>query len=300
MHGYIDFLLSPKFRIAKGYAKQFYESSQAKLEITADKIESYFLDKCETLLTHYVNTRYIVGATIKNATSIVAWFNNQPFHGAPLSVTLVHNAIVQAKLGPAFGISVTNSPLPYKTRSQIEMLRSGGSFGFKLAISVTFSMAFVAAFYLVPYVKVSVVRTPNFDVFLPWQIIAIVCTQERECRSKLLQFVSGVNVLTFWITSFIWDYTIYLVITSGLIATLGAFQEDGWSTVPELAKVSLILISFGFAVIPTTYVATMFFSASATAFTRMTMYFVLTGNTYSFRPRVHSRIMIIILRFLYI
>lgn len=97
-----------------------------------------------------------MGATIKNDTSIVAWFNNQPFHGAPLSVTLAHNAIVQAKLGAAFGISLKNSPLPYVTRSQIEMLRSGGSFGFKLAISVTFAMAFLAAFYLVPYVKVSV------------------------------------------------------------------------------------------------------------------------------------------------
>lgn len=142
------------YRIAIGYATLFDKLTEAKLEITADNMTSYILDKCEMFQTYFVNSRYIVGATIKSDQPIVAWFNNQPYHGATLSVNLVHNALIQTYLGPAYGISLINKPLPYATKSQMEMLSSGGSFGFKLAISVSFGMALMAAFYVLPYVKV--------------------------------------------------------------------------------------------------------------------------------------------------
>lgn len=58
--------------------------------------------------------------------------------------------------------------------------------------------------------------------------------KERVSRAKLLQFVSGVNVLIFWVTAIIWDYLTFIITSIVLVATLAVFQEDGWSTIPEL------------------------------------------------------------------
>lgn len=53
----------------------------------------------------------------------------------------------------------------------------------------------------------------------------------------MLQFVSGVNVLIFWVTAIIWDYFTFILTSIILIATLAVFQEDGWSTFAELGNV---------------------------------------------------------------
>lgn len=109
--------------------------------------------------------------------------------------------------------------------------------------------------------------------------ISIVAQQERECKAKLLQFVSGVNVFTFWMTSFLWDYFTYFITTILLVATLAAFQEDGWSSPAELGRTLLVFLLFGFAMLPMTFLAAKFFTIPSTGFTRMTMINIFTGTT---------------------
>lgn len=94
----------------------------------------------------------------------------------------------------------------------------------------------------------------------------------------MLQFVSGAKVITYWITAFIWDYITYLITILALIAIFAAFQENGWSTALELSRIFLILVAFGFAVLPVTYIASQFFVIPASGFTGMTMFYVFTGN----------------------
>lgn len=102
-----------------------------------------------------INRQYLVGATVSDANTITAWFNNQPFHAAPLSVGLVHNAVIRARLGEGYGIDVVNEPIPYTPDTRMEMIQLGGSMGFQLAINVGFAMAFVGAFYVLAYIRVS-------------------------------------------------------------------------------------------------------------------------------------------------
>ena len=92
--------------------------------------------------------------------------------------------------------------------------------GFQLAFNTGFAMAFVAAIYVMFYIK------------------------ERVTRAKLLQFVSGVNVLAFWAVSFLWDYMTYIVTILFYIGTLAAFQEDGWSSAEELGRCLSMLLYF--------------------------------------------------------
>lgn len=86
--------------------------------------------------------------------------------------------------------------------------------GFQVAFSLGFSMAFVSAFFIIFYVK------------------------ERVSKAKHLQIVSGVEVLTFWLSSFVWDLFFFLIPAVGVIITFTAFQEEGFSTGSELGKIN--------------------------------------------------------------
>jgi hypothetical protein len=45
---------------------------------------------------------------------ITAYFNNQPYHGPPLALNMVHNAILKNYKGDDYGIKIINHPLPYQ------------------------------------------------------------------------------------------------------------------------------------------------------------------------------------------
>jgi ATP-binding cassette subfamily A (ABC1) protein 3 len=85
--------------------------------------------------------------------------------------------------------------------------------GFQVAFSLGFSMAFVSAFFIIFYIK------------------------ERVSKAKHLQNVSGVEVLTFWLSSLVWDLFFFLFPAVGVIITFIAFQEEGFSTATELGNI---------------------------------------------------------------
>jgi ATP-binding cassette subfamily A (ABC1) protein 3 len=133
------------------------------------------------------------------------------------------------------------------------MLQAGNNLGFQLSFNIGFAMAFVASFFVIVYIK------------------------ERVTKAKLLQFVSGVNVVMYWLTSFLWDFLIFIVIAVSMTATIGVFQEDGYKTWEQLGRIFFVLIMFGFAVLPFIYIAAFFFSAPASGFTKMSIIFIFMG-----------------------
>ncbi|XP_053672341.1 phospholipid-transporting ATPase ABCA3-like [Anopheles nili] len=199
-----------------------------------------------------VNTRYYVGATISSSSPYVGWFNNKAFHTAPLALNLIYNAILQAEC-PQCRLNVINKPLPYRLDTQLEKLNTGLNAGFQLAFNTGSAMAFVSALYIIFYIK------------------------ERASRAKLLQFVSGTNVTLFWATAFVWDYLLFVVNCLVYIATVAIFQEEGWSSFDELGRAFLLLLFFGFAALPVTYLFSFLFQVPATGFVRMLLLNVLSG-----------------------
>lgn len=82
--------------IVAGY-KNFFETlprNHRSMEIAPD------VSMSDAILTEYrrsmsnVNLNYMVSTTF-NGSAITAWFNNQAFHTAPLTVNLVNNAILR-------------------------------------------------------------------------------------------------------------------------------------------------------------------------------------------------------------
>lgn len=93
---------------------------------------------------------------------------------------------------------------------QFTQLSQYSNMGFSLAFNVGFAMAFVSSFYVLFYVR------------------------ERVTNSKHLQFVSGVDVSSFWSVSFVCDLITFIVTSVCLLITLVAFQENGFNTAADL------------------------------------------------------------------
>lgn len=125
--------------------------------------------------------------------------------------------------------------------------------GFNVAFNTGFGMAFVTAMFVMFYIK------------------------ERVSRAKLLQFVSGANKLIFWMTSFVIDYLQFILISLLFLGVLAAYQKSGYSTPMELTRNFYILICFGFAALPFTYVLSFMFQIPSTGLVRLSIAFIVSG-----------------------
>lgn len=199
--------------------------------------------------------------SLDNSSQIIAWFNNQPFHTSTLSMNMVHNAMIRSKLGSKYGIHLANHPLPFRVESAFSLLRSTNAMGFQLATNISFAMAFVSSLYVMFYIR------------------------ERVSKAKLQQYISGLNVSTFWMASFLFDFITFIVSAFILILVLWAFQEDGWQNFQQISPAFVSLAVFGLAMLPIIYLASLFITIPSTGFVRMTIFFVFTGQMFK-KPKV--------------
>lgn len=202
-----------------------------------------------------MNSHYLAGMSFnQNVQKIIAWYNNQPYHTMPLSLYLTHNAMVKSMLGQEHSIHVSNYPLPFQVESTIDMSNASYRIGFQLATNLSFAMSFIATFYILFLIK------------------------ERVSNAKHLQMVSGVNVATFWISSYLVDFVTFTFTVVLLILALLFFQEDGWKTIDDVEPVFVIFIAFVFATLSIIYLSSLVFATPALGFTKMTIFFIFTGK----------------------
>ncbi|KAH8326811.1 hypothetical protein KR059_012458 [Drosophila kikkawai] len=243
--------------ISSAYANQYEalaksHGSDYALEVTGTaSFTDYILELGKTIQVR-INSRYLVAASIAES-RIIAWLNNQALHTAPLTVNMVHNALAKQLLGADAHIAVTNAPLPYTPNTLLSQLSTGNNLGTQLASNLCFCMCFVSSIYILFLIK------------------------ERESRAKLLQFVGGVKVWTFWLSQFICDFATYIVTALIVVITIVCFQEAGLSTFPELGRYFLLLLLFGFSVLPFIYIMSLFFKEPATGFARVSIVNIFCG-----------------------
>uniref|UniRef100_A0A6P4EVB2 ATP-binding cassette sub-family A member 3 n=1 Tax=Drosophila rhopaloa TaxID=1041015 RepID=A0A6P4EVB2_DRORH len=202
---------------------------------------------------HRIDFDYLAGITI-GRDNITVWLNNKPLHTAPLTLNLLHNALAMKYLGKEASTYVTNDPLPYSDDTRSLRLNKAQRLGAEIAINLSLCMAFITSFYAIPVIK------------------------ERETRAKLLQFLSGVDVVAYWTSQLIWDYLIFIISALTSIFTIAAYQEYGYSTPLNLSRYFYILLIFGFPAITLSYALSGFFSNAATGFTRIAIFNTFAGT----------------------
>ena len=83
--------------------------------------------------------------------------------------------------------------------------------------------------------------------------------KERECRSKLLQLICGMNKFIYWITSYLFDFTIFFFIISLLLTIVAIYGREQFSTFEDLSKILLIFGFYGISMLPFLYFSSYFF-----------------------------------------
>ncbi|XP_037714104.1 ATP-binding cassette sub-family A member 3-like [Drosophila subpulchrella] len=243
---------SQSYKIGQKYADLVKSYSEDyKLELTDKKdFEDYILKVDGTKQTG-INSRYLVGASFSND-GIVAWLNNQAYHTAPLTINLVHNAMAKALVGPQVQIQVTNAPVRYPPSSK-SMKNATYLMAAWVSISLYFGICFVSSMYVLFPIK------------------------ERGSRAKLLQFVGGVKLWIFWLSQFIVDFATHFVTSLIVLITIMFFKVPGFMAFNELGSYFVLLLIYGFSVLPFTYLMALFYREPATGFARTSFVNIFLG-----------------------
>eukprot|EP00048_Salpingoeca_helianthica_P013325 m.199375 g.199375 ORF g.199375 m.199375 type:complete len:1762 (-) comp15490_c4_seq21:19-5304(-) len=197
----------------------------------------------------YFNKHTEAAATLLNDT-VIAWFNDYAYHSSAEALSQVSNALLRART-PAASIVTSNHPMPLtlleKAKADAQTMM-----GFNLSFSILFGMSFLAS---------------SFVLFI---------VAERANKAKHIQFVSGVNAFSYWSSSFLWDYVNYLIPVFSIMILFGAFSVTEY-TGERLGYVLVLFLLYGWALIPLMYLASYLFVNTSVAYSRLTMFNVVTG-----------------------
>ena len=203
--------------------------------------------------------------------SIVAHFNNQPFHVTPLAVNLVSNAVwryltvashdrdnsTESSSPPSLSlphIKTSNYPLPRNLKEQVTDFLFKDATGFNIAGGLSFGFSFLVA---------------SFVVFL---------IKERSSDAKHLQYMSCCNSSIFWLSAFVWDMCNYVVPCFFVLLSLKVFDINEFVGDHRWLYVSMILVCYGLAHIPQVYLLSYIFKASATGFASIVGWNILSSR----------------------
>uniref|UniRef100_A0A3Q3IRY8 ABC transporter domain-containing protein n=1 Tax=Monopterus albus TaxID=43700 RepID=A0A3Q3IRY8_MONAL len=107
---------------------------------------------------------------------------------------------------------------------------------------------------------------------------ALLLVTESSIKSKHVQQVSGVYLSNFWLSALLWDLVNFLLPCLLMLVVFRAFGVEAFVEDNHLVDVLLILLLYGWAVVPLMYLLSFFFSTAATAYTRLTIFNMISGT----------------------
>ncbi|XP_058565915.1 phospholipid-transporting ATPase ABCA3 [Neofelis nebulosa] len=202
------------------------------------------------------NERCLVAVSFRDVgerTVVTALFNNQAYHSPATALAVVDNLLFKLLCGPQASIVVSNYPQPRSALQAAKDQFNESRKGFDIALNLLFAMAFLASTF------------------------SILAVSERAVQAKHVQFVSGVHVATFWLSALLWDLMSFLVPSLLLLVVFKAFDVHAFTHDGHMADALLLLMLYGWAIIPLMYLMNFFFSGAAAAYTRLTIFNILSG-----------------------
>ncbi|XP_055050856.2 phospholipid-transporting ATPase ABCA3 [Misgurnus anguillicaudatus] len=203
------------------------------------------------------NERCVVGAALSKSrthTEMIGYFNNQGYHTSATALMLIDNALYKQLAGPNASILTGNYPMPRNMSENAQSQLSEGSTGFAIAINLMYGMASLASTF------------------------ALLLVSERSVKSTHVQKVSGVYLSNFWFSALLWDLVNFLLPCLLMLVVFRGFSVDAFVAENHLVDVLLLLLLYGWAVIPLMYLLSFLFSTAATAYTRLTIFNMISGT----------------------
>ncbi|XP_071081916.1 phospholipid-transporting ATPase ABCA3-like [Haliotis cracherodii] len=242
---------------AKAYSDQFRGTVNKVEKVDLSKyhnVTNYFLARTRDLGIGRYNKKMIIGAQFKSSKDVIGFFNGQPYHGQPIALSFMMNAILKHFTSQDHSITTINNPLPFDAkRSSDDIEGLATTLGFSIAFCLLFGMAFL---------------TSSFVYFL---------IKERLVGAKHLQIVSGVGPFVFWLSNFVWDYINYLIPSLLLLVVFAGFQSPAYTEDGRLGIVFLVLLVYGLAVLPFMYALQNMFKSPPTGMVVIIILNIITG-----------------------
>ena len=247
----------PSDGLPSGYIRRTYLLDPSKLDRT--KAYGLYLNQRQTTpiqVTFASSSAPSPAATKLSPGSIVsAWYSTQAFHFSAGSVNTASNGILREHLGKDdVGIRARNCPFA-KTVDEIVDDTKGGGDALGLSINLAWGMAFLGASFIL------------FPVF------------ERQTEAKHVQFVSGADEYSYWLSAFAWD-CVNMVLPVILITILfAAFDLDQFQGEQLGNVIALLVIGFP-ALVPIHYVLSFRFDSPSSAFTTCLLIFMVSSTIF--------------------
>ncbi|XP_046855006.1 phospholipid-transporting ATPase ABCA3-like isoform X2 [Xenia sp. Carnegie-2017] len=216
----------------------------------------YLLEKAKRRNIGYFNRHYLVAATFTEANKKAiakAWFNDQAYHAIAVALSAVDNAILKNSSGNKNKlITVTNHPLPRTTEQKSNDL-DDNNVGLIIAAFLLADMASLASYFVVFVV------------------------QERTSGAKHVQFVSGVDPISYWTASWLWDLVNFTLPCIGIVILFACFNVPAYTEGYRLGIVFLVLMFYGSAIIPFVYLFSFLFKTALKALILLMLLNFVTG-----------------------
>ncbi|XP_052862121.1 glucosylceramide transporter ABCA12 [Anopheles cruzii] len=173
----------------------------------------------------YAERRY-GGITINREKNVV-WYNNKGYHSMPTWLNLLDTAVLRAEIDdPSAAIRTVNHPLKIEEDdlSISSMLQQIADAGISLILLLAFSLVVAGA--------------------------SVYIVSERIRGEKLQQRLAGVNILTYWTVTYIWDALVFLIAVALAVIVFKTFAIPAYVAREQLDGICLLLVLYGFATIP--------------------------------------------------
>ncbi|XP_021005007.1 ATP-binding cassette sub-family A member 17 isoform X2 [Mus caroli] len=235
-------------QLSDDFVKMLVAAGQVPLRIQGS-VEDFLLKKAKEAPEGF-DKLYVVAASfedVNNHTTVKALFNNQAYHSPSLALTLVDNLLFKLLSGANASITTTNYPQPQTAIEVSESILYQGPKGHYLVVNFLFGIAFLSSSF------------------------SILTVGEKSVKSKSLQFVSGVNTAVFWLSALLWDLISFLVPTLLLVLVFLWYKEEAFAHHESIPAVVLIMMLYGWAVIPLVYTVSFSFNTPGSACVRLVL-----------------------------
>ncbi|GFR23039.1 ATP-binding cassette sub-family A member 17 [Trichonephila clavata] len=246
---------NPQLSQVTEYLKDVLESNKVNVE-TVDNPTHYILDYSKNGIFKFLKN-FMVGGAIDmlddKILNLTAWYNGEHYHTAPMSLLLMHTAVLKYITNTG-SITLINEPFPqllqfFPDISISDVSRKTSIFLMPLALSFL-----SASFVLLPI-------------------------HERSSKSKLLQLMTGLPAVIYWIAMFFWDYLVWVVASIFLIIPFAVFAHYAFFGIHlnAIGTTLLLLLLYGWSSIPFSYLITFFFKKGSTGFSAVVVFCTVFG-----------------------
>nr|XP_024217011.1 retinal-specific ATP-binding cassette transporter-like [Halyomorpha halys] len=208
---------------------------------------------------HFVNGTKDEHDNYSRNDNIKIWFDSRWKISPVVYLNNINNVILRASLptnvSNYYGIKLYIHPMNY-TRKQYDY-----EYRYKAASALLHSIALIFALSFIP---------ASFVIYL---------IEERISNSKHLQFMSGVNWVLYWVEALTWDMACYILSIILCILSLMIFKAEAYTNPKSLPGLTLLLILYGWAVIPLMYPASFIFDVPSSAFVSLACLNIVLGVT---------------------